>query len=151
MIQRTAKEYSMYLLSSRERTQSEIRKKLKEKNYPEIEINQVVSWLKEKKFLDDKRFVEIYVRHKISLGSTGKYKIKQKLILSGVDPEIIEEELLKYSSETDKNNATVLAEKWIKKNKETDSQKRYEKLGRHLVSKGFDYETVKGVLNQFKI
>ncbi len=141
-------EYALYLLELRDRTEGEIRQKMSMKKYEPAEIEKTVKFLKEKDFIDDERFVRNFVRNKQEFGSTGKYKIRQKLIQLRVGPELIEQNLNEIDTRDELNRATELAKNWLAKQKSILPEKRYEKLGRYLVSRGFEWEVVKTVLGE---
>lgn len=141
-------EYALYLLELRDRTEGEIRQKMGMKKYEVAEIDEAIKFLKEKDFIDDERFVKNFIRSKQEFSSAGKYKIRQKLIQLRVAPELIEESLNQIDSDSEKERATELAKNWLTKQNSIPPEKRYEKLGRYLVSRGFEWEIIKEVLDE---
>ena len=67
------KERVLYLLKSRDRTELEIRRKLKEGYYPEEAIEYALSFLKEYRFIDDEDYGRRYIR------TYGEKKSKKQL------------------------------------------------------------------------
>ena len=57
-----AKERCLYLLKARDRTEQEIRRKLREGFYPEAAIDYAVEFLKEYRFVDDENYGRNYIR-----------------------------------------------------------------------------------------
>ena len=141
-------EYALYLLELRDRTEGEIRQKMGMKKYEPAEIEAAIKFLKEKDFINDERFVKNYIRNAQEFGTKGKYKIRQKLILLRLDSKLIEENLAGIDSEAEKERATELAKNWLLKQKSILPEKRYEKLGRYLVSQCFEWEVVAEVLGE---
>lgn len=137
-------EYALYLLELRDRTESEIRNKMRMKKYDQADIETAIKFLSEKDFINDKRFVENYIQNKQEFGAVGKYKIRQKLILLGLDQKLIEENLVKINSESEFDHAHELAQNWLKKHQK--DEKTYQKLGSFLARKGFEIDIVKEVL-----
>lgn len=138
-------EYALYLLELRDRTEGEIREKMKRKEYEPEEIEKAVDFLKDKEFVDDERFVKRYIENKQSFGTAGKYKIRQKLMLLHLDSKLIEENLEGIDSEAEYERALEMIKDWLARHK-IPKEKMYEKVGRHLVSQGYEYDIVKRVL-----
>jgi len=141
-------EYALYLLELRDRTEGEIRDKMRMKKYDTAEIEQAIQFLVERDLINDERFASNLVRNNSEFGTKGKYKIRQKLIQLRVAPELIEASLNGINSDSELIRATDLAKNWLTKQKTILPEKRYEKLGRYLVSRGFEWEIVKEVLRE---
>ena len=141
-------EYALYLLELRDRTEGEIRQKMSMKKYEPVEIEETVKFLKAKDFINDERFVKNYIANKQAFGTTGKYKIRQKLMLLRLDPKLIEENIAETNPEDEKIRATELATSWLAKKISIPPEKRYEKLGHFLVSRGFEIDIIKNVLQE---
>lgn len=138
--------YALYLLKLRDRTVGEIQGKMKQKGFEEVEISQTVEFLKSKKLLDDERFAANYIQNKQQFGSTGKYKIKFKLEQLKVDKEIINQKLSQIEPESEYDRALNLGKNWFIKKQSVPAEKRYERLGRFLIGRGFEINIVKDVL-----
>ncbi len=82
----------LYLLKSMDRTEYQLRTKLKQNFYPEELIDRVILWLLENlHYLDDVRYAESYIRtHGESLSTL---QLKQKLTQRGVPRDVIQEAL----------------------------------------------------------
>lgn len=141
-------EYALYLLELRDRTEGEIREKMKRKGYESGEIEDTVTFLKDKDFINDERFVRNFIQNKQSFGTTGKYKIRQKLMLLHLDHTLIEENLKETDPEAERERALELAHDWMKKKSSIPPEKRYEKLGRYLIARGFEIDIVKSILSE---
>lgn len=131
---------ALKLLNTRYKTKKEIYNYLVEKGYLPAVINYCVNKLEEYKYIDDERYAESYVSHKVH--KDGKNKIKQELLAKGVKETIINQALSKYDEQNDV--IQTLAEKYMK-NKQANKE-NYAKLFRYLVGKGFDYSDIKSVL-----
>lgn len=142
------KDYALFLLQLRDRTENEIKEKMKLKGFDPEAIEKTVDFLREKKFLDDERFVTNFIKNKQECGSSGKYKIKLKLQRLGVDNKLIEQKLSEIDSKTEEIRAMGLAVSWLAKKQSVPVEKKYEKLGRHLISRGYDISIVKDVLRK---
>lgn len=128
------------LISTRYKTQKEIYVYLQEKGYLPVVIFYVINKLNEYHFIDDEKYAESYVAHKIQ--KDGGLKIKQELLKKCVSEDIIDRVLEKQSGQEDV--IKTLAEKYMK-NKE-DTKENYIKLFRYLQNKGFEYEQIKSAI-----
>jgi regulatory protein len=139
-------EYAFYLLKSRDRSIGEMKEKLKRRECTSEEINETITFLIEKDFLNDQRFAENFVRYKKIIKPVGKFYLRNKLMEKKIPTEIIEKTL----SETPDEYSEIeeLAERWLARNKKVPKEKSYEKLSRHLISRGFEWEKVREVVDQ---
>lgn len=80
------------LLKYRLRSEKEIYQRLKVKKFPEEEIRKVISFLKEKRFIDDNAFAKAWINFRLGR-SFGLNRIAQELKLKGVPREILEEKI----------------------------------------------------------
>lgn len=133
---------ALKLISTRYKTQKEIYTYLQEKGYLPAVIFYVIDKLNEYKFLDDERYAESYISHKIN--KDGILKIKQELLNKGVKEDIVDKVLENQNSQQEV--ICKLAEKYMK-NKE-DTKENYIKLFRYLQGKGFAYEDIKSALKE---
>ena len=125
----------------------EIRQKMVEKEFGREEIDKTVAFLLDKKFLDDERFARNFVRNQLIMKPQGKYILQQKLRTKKIDKKIIDETLETLSSTDEEGLAEEAAKKFIQK-RNIPKEKVYEKVGRHLVSRGFNWEVIKMVLDK---
>lgn len=149
-------EYALYLLKIRDRSVGEIRHKMSVRNCSKEEIEEVILFLNDKKFLNDEKFATNFVRNQLNIKPQGKYKLEQRLKQLYVDEKIIKDVLGKIDIDEERDSAKELAERWLKKqNHESgimnyeEQQKRKDKLTRHLIGRGFNYEVIKEVLGDF--
>ena len=139
-------QYALNLLKLRDRTVGEIKDKMKQKGFENSDIIKAVEFLKDKDFINDERFVINYIRSKQSFGSAGKYKIKFKLEQLKVDRELIGRKLSEISPDDEESRAKELARNWLSKKQSVPAEKRYEKLGRFLIARGFEISIVRRAL-----
>ena len=125
---------SLYLLKSMDRTEYQVRQKLKEGKYPEQVVEEVIRWLYGFHYLDDRRYAENYIS--LKKGSRSRRQIMQDLTLRGISKEMIEEIL----EEDGPGDETELIRRWIDKkhiDPENAEPKEIQKLYQFLVRKGF--------------
>lgn len=151
------------LLSYRPRSEKEVRDhllrkgKLKniEKSEPEKEqyeksVEKAIERLKANKHIDDKEFVSWFVDQRNKFKPKGQRLLKLELSQKGVDKETIEELLDKKVPEeasSEKSLAMKVATKQYYKYKNLTPRDFKIKMGQFLSRKGFDWETVKNVVD----
>ena len=139
-------EYALWLLKSRDRSIGEMREKFVKRQYSPEEIEQTLSFLIEKNFLDDQRFAENFVRFKKNIKPVGRYYLRNKLMEKKISSDLIDKVL---KENTDKESEIIAAAKhWMQKNSQLPREKIYEKLSRHLLSRGFGWEKVREIVDQ---
>lgn len=129
--------YSLRLISIRDITESELRKRLEKRGYTESEIESTVKRLKERELLDDSRFIkraENIAEYKLF----GRAGVKHYLLRRGVSRELVEE-----IPDIDEK---ALAQKLINRKehllKGLPEEKRKAKIVSLLMRRGFSSDTI---------
>ena len=124
--------------SSKLKTEKQIRDYLYKKEFKKATILPVIEKLKEYGVIDDKIYMESYIK---SNPNFSKNKLKQKLIMSGISKDLIDEKL---NDLEDEDSCLTNAKKFLK-NKIMD-QKTREKLIRRLTYLGYSWDSINSVL-----
>ena len=124
--------------SSKLKTEKQIRDYLYKKEFKKATILPVIEKLKEYGVIDDKIYMESYIK---SNPNFSKNKLKQKLIMSGISKDLIDEKL---NDLEDEDSCLTNAKKFLK-NKIMD-QKTREKLIRRLTYLGYSWYSINSVL-----
>ena len=125
-------------LSFRSRSEKEIRDYLsKKENLPEI-ISQVITKLKEQKFLNDYEFTKQWVESRMRFRPRSKKLLSFELKQKGISQDIINN-----ITQDDLEQAKKIVEQKIVKYKGLPKQKVFQKLGGFLARRGYDYDTIK--------
>ena len=134
-----AKDCAFNLISYRDRTRYEIKKRLKNKGYNQDVINEVISVLTNLDYLDDYRFAQKWIKERIKYKPRGRYMLRYELEKKGIKRSIIDKALSElYSDEIELEITEKLAKKWLKRN--INKQNYHFKLKRYLHNKGIsDY------------
>lgn len=144
-LQRTDKGFAKALASSyrmlgrSDKTEYEIRTKLKDRKYDLETIDNVIGYLELQEYIDDKKFTANFIQSKMEYEKYGPQQIKQKLKLKGVNEEIIEFALEEIDEESFIENAQKIAASRKRIITETPPEKRYNKLANLLVRKGYSF------------
>ena len=145
-----AREAAYRLISYRDRSESELKKRLLDKGNSIEVIEAIIPRIKELGYLDDRRFAEKWVRHKVKHSPKGSYFLYKELEEKGVAKKIINEVLKEeYPYGLEYENALKLAKKW--RNKSRNKDKEIVKLKVYLKNKGFNYEIISNVVDDIVV
>ncbi len=125
-------------ISSKLKTEKQIKDYLYKHEYHKNIVDVVINKLKEYKIIDDKNYAESYAK---SNPNFSKNKLKQKLFMSGVKADVVDESLLDVD---DNESCLKHAEKFLR-NKVVDKTV-VEKLIRRLQGLGYNWDTIKSTL-----
>ena len=140
-----AKNKALRIVNKAEQSEKTLRDKLSD--YDENTINEVIEYMKELRYLDDKGFAQRIAYSNSNISRFGKNKIKQNLYKKGIDKNDIEDVLSNLDEDTELENALYLARKRYKSIKNEDKRKVYQKLMQHLTYKGFSYNITKKAIS----
>jgi regulatory protein len=87
-----ARNYAFLLLKFRLRSENELYQRLVKKGFSVEVAKEVVSFLREKRFIDDKLFTKAWVDSRIKK-PFGVRRIKQELLRKGIAQEVIDKQL----------------------------------------------------------
>lgn len=124
------KKRAVHYLEKGDRTEFQIRNRLREGLYPEDITEAVIEWLRKYHFADDDRFAENYVNQ--MKGSLSRRAIEAKLYQKGLKGESVK---LLLESITDEDEYTACEKALLKKGTGTDPGK----LAAYLAGRGFSY------------
>lgn len=132
-------------LSRAMRTEEQLKKFLSSKGYDSDTVDSVADKLREYGYIDDARYARLYAEQ---FGKTrGQRRIVNELRQKGILTEIA----LRFGSQEDgyaRDHANAVADKFMK-NKPNDTA-TLVRLQRHLLSRGYDYDTVSAVINRYR-
>lgn len=130
---------ALHLLSSMDRTEGQLKNKLKEGGYPQEVIEQILDYVRNYHYVDDSRYVSGYLRTK---GKTKSVRQMQaELQQKGVAAELVKE-VMEQEEAVDESAAI---RRWMEKKHidlETISKEQLWKFYQFLLRKGFHYEDI---------
>ncbi|MBI2026065.1 MAG: regulatory protein RecX [Candidatus Levybacteria bacterium] len=137
-------------LSYRPRSEKEVRDYLIKKKADELTLTRITQSLKENNFLNDTDFAKWWIEQRTKFRPKAQRLIKLELIQKGIGKDLIDKLLQDKSIETltDLDKAKRIAQKKLQRYKNEVPQKQYEKLVRFLASKGFNWDTIKKIVDQ---
>lgn len=143
------------LFNIRQRSEREVRNyfknlsfKRKVKDQDEISesaIELLINKLKQKRLINDEEFAKSWVEARSK--KKGKIALKLELMQKGIDKEIIDQILKESTQDEGKIEQSVL-EKKIRKWKNLKPLEFKKKATEYLLRRGFDYETIKVVVEK---
>jgi regulatory protein len=138
---------TLRFLSYRVRSEKEVRDNLKKKKAPQDVIEKIIAKLKKYKFINDEEFAKLWIEGRLRSKPRSLRLIKIELKQKGIDSDLMNNLIESDSGENDFKSAKKLAEKRIGRLKGLPRQEVYQKLGRYLASKGYDWDTVKKAID----
>lgn len=144
------------LLGAYSRTEKEIRQKLQQKKFPLASIETAIQTLKEEGYLDDRKYVEEWLRQTLAHRPCGPHLCRQKLRQKGVTPDIIDRLLpQKYPPELEKEIAQKILTKKMRtlsfESSSRSSSQLLAKLSRFLAAKGFSHALIADLIESFNL
>ncbi|MDD2928038.1 MAG: regulatory protein RecX [Candidatus Omnitrophica bacterium] len=142
-----ARDYAFFLLKFRLRSENELAGRLKLKKIPAETIKEVISFLKEKRFIDDNVFARAWINSRLKK-PFGLRRIKQELRQKGVDKEIIEAQTAKLEDYSEGKTVLDLAKGRLNRIKGIDQVSSKRRVYAYLARRGFSPEVIIDTLNQ---
>jgi regulatory protein len=140
----TAFDCSLKVLSLRDHSEAELRRKLKEKGYEEAEVEQSVARLYEFGYLDDARFARSFAGSAMRNGRGYGVRLKLELARRGVAPEIAARVLAELGEEY--SEGELLAQTMARRFAGFDAAQATEKERRRVIGylqrKGFSLSAI---------
>ncbi len=130
------------LLSRREHSSFELTNKLKQRKFSQSEIDKTLTYLREKNYLNDKRFTESFILSRLRKKPEGMAMILQRLLQKGISYSVSQEIYNNIIDEETKNSIIQKAyEKSVVK-----CNGNQEKLINYMQRLGFTYSEVKRII-----
>lgn len=144
-----AKSRAINYISGKLKTKYEVRLKLKENDFAEDIIDEVLDILEKEEYLNDKIYCEIFIEDKKKLNGYGKNKIKSLLIQKGVSKNIFEDFLDEFEYDEEFDNALKMGIKKLNLlSNEEDNFKKKQKIINYLAYRGFGFDVINDVLRE---
>lgn len=142
VICRRAREKSLFLLKNTGKTESEIRRKLKSGLYPDIAIEEAVSFLKEYHYLDDREYARNYVE--LYRDRKSRAELISSLLKKGIDKGTAAE----FCDRLNQDSSSQIVKLLEKRRYHPDSAdlKEKQKHISYLMRKGYSYEEIRSAM-----
>ncbi|MBP5224239.1 MAG: regulatory protein RecX [Lachnospiraceae bacterium] len=137
-----AKKKALKLLDYMDRTERQLRDKLKEGGFPPFAVDEAVEYVRAHHYIDDLRYAKGFIETRKD--SRSRFELKHMLKERGISDVDIEQAL----EEAELDDRTPLEHLFRKKyaGKDPADPKTYEKAFRYFSTKGYRYEDIKAAL-----
>ncbi len=127
-------------------TEKQLKDKLQKENLDYQKMEEAIKKLKEWGYLDDRKYLEEYLRSKRNIKSWGYWKIREKLKEKGLSNNLLELLRELYPLEEEIQDAKRLLESWTTNSSEIDPTR----LLRKLAGKGFSHEAIREAWQRYQ-
>jgi regulatory protein len=144
VILKRAKDRALYLLERRPYTCLMMRGKLKENDYPEGTIENVITFLLKYGYLDDEAYIGMYVNSYVERKS--KKQLQYDLMKKGIPKDMIAD----YMEQHDCSEESCFSTQFFRyiKGKDLSNRNVRQKVFRYFYGKGFSYSLIEEYMNQ---
>ena len=132
--------------SRSEKCEFDVRKKLEGTELDINQIDELIDYLIENKYIDNQRYAEFFANDKFKFNKWGKQKIRMHLNQKQISSALIQNALNTIDLKEYKKTLKEIIEKKLKSTKEQDKYKLKEKLIRNALSKGFEMDLIYDLL-----
>lgn len=137
------REQAWRFLSRREHSRNELRDKLLQKAFDKDLVDQILSDLIKRDYLNDQRYTRLMINDEINLKRNGPLLIKNKLLKKGIQINLVNEMLEElYHENLQFNNCKELVEKKLKMLNKLDPLPQKKRLVSYLTQKGYSWEII---------
>ena len=134
---------ALRMLETSDRTEAEVRERLRRQGFAEETIADVVIRLRERRFLDDSRVVERQAERAQTDRPIGKERLRHELMKRGAGEDLVNKVIEEIDAESEMARATQLLQLRYSPD---DS---WSRAARFLARRGFDEETVLEAVRRF--
>lgn len=141
-----AKRRAMHLLEKMDRSEFQLRQKLRENGYPQEAIDAAIAYVTSYHYLDDERLARSHIR--FYQESRSKMRMTQDLMKKGISKEVI---LLCLEEECEQSQEALIQRLLEKKHYDPQTATREEKakLYRFLMQRGFSSSDISRAMDSF--
>ncbi len=144
-----ALDWALRRLTTRDRTQEELRRGLAQRKFPQPVIATALDRLREQGLIDDRRYARDYVRTQSQRRGVGPAALRAKLVQLGVAPSIVDEALaVEMPEERQKDIAETVARKRLPRLRGTPGDDRRSRLYASIMRRGFDDDVAAHVVDK---
>jgi regulatory protein len=149
---RNAKDRAIRFLSYRDRSEKEIRDKLRTLKIDPAIVDWVIAELQAMKLIDDARFASAFAQTKMRTKPMGQYLLRRELAAKGLSDRQIQETIDQtYQEHQSSDLAMQLAVAHLKKLNNVEPLKVKKRISDLLLRRGFSWDVVSDVLENLNI
>lgn len=144
VIRKRARLRAMHLLNAMERTESQLRTKLEEGDYPKEAVQDALDYVKSFGYVNDEDYARRFAENRKK--SKSRREIQSLLLQKGLSREEVESALEEVYGQEDALDAIRRLAKKRHYDPATATSKEKQKLCAYLTRKGFRYEDIRQVI-----
>lgn len=144
---RKARENAIRLINYRDRSVSEVRRRLVGDDFPQEVVDDVIDQLSRAGLLDDEKFSRDWVKARSASKPMGRTRLAWELRSRGVDAPTVDEALEAVDEAAECELARTVAAQKLKKMDCSDPLTR-NRLGSFLRRRGFDWNVISRVMDE---
>jgi len=142
---------ALYYLGYRARSENEVRRKLREKDFPDGVIDRVLEKLRENNLINDAAFAQSWIENRSRMRPRGAQLLRQELRQKGISPETIDASLPDHENEL--TNAIAALQKILQSKErawhDKDKKEKQQKAIQYLMRRGFNYAVCKTAWEEY--
>lgn len=143
-----AKNIIFRLLKIRNRSEREIRDRLKLKNISKETIERTVLFCKTERLMDDRQFTQEWISARLAK-PYGWRRIAYELVQKGIPPDLLNEELVSAKANYREDEIVFeLAAQQAAKYKNIDQAKCKQRLFNYLANRGFSFDSIQNAIDK---
>jgi regulatory protein len=135
-----ARNTALHLLSRRDYTTAELRKKLNDREFPEDEIATALASLAADRLLDDRRVAAAHIRTASRIKHRGRLRIQRELEARGIDRAVIRELILELPAAEESDSIEHFLRRRGVTSRQTAPERR--RLFQQLMRRGFGADVI---------
>ena len=146
------KNYALKLLSYRMRSLAELKQRLQQKDFPDVDVEQLLSDFEKKNYLNDVEFAFAFSRDKVKNKGIGPLALKSELFPFKLNEEMVENTVAKIYNDysIDSLLESHLKKRKIKKNTNLLGSEK-NRLLQFLYRKGFSWDDISRLMQKHNI
>lgn len=129
-----------------DRCHQEVEQKMKDFLLIPEAKEEILLYLIKENYLNEERFTRSYIRGKFYLKNWGKIKIKSHLKFKGISEKLIDKCMNEIDAEDYENTIKKIFNSYLSGLKAMPDYQKNIKTTRYLMSKGFEYELIRQVM-----
>jgi len=143
---------ALYFLGYRQRSENEVRQKLREKEFPDDVITRVLDKLRRNNLIGDENFAQNWVESRSRNRPRGARMLRQELRQKGISPKTISAVMPDQDDEL--ANAIFALQKILQSKERAwenlEEKEKYQKCIQHLMRRGFNYSICKTAWERYE-
>jgi regulatory protein len=145
-----ARDYGMLLLSYRDRSEQEFRKRLLDRAHNRDVVEEVIELFKAENLINDQVFAEKWIEHVLHSRPMGALRVRHELRARFVDDQVIDSVVGRMlGRDMERDLAHAAAEKKMRALKGYAEDKVRSRLQQHLRNRGFQFDIIHDVMKEF--